>query len=746
MSMADKSDKGEPVNPGLVARLTQSVKYAITGVKPKTWMGPAQPIQPAAQEAGGRQFDYPVGINTNYAPATQEKYIGFAQLRLLADNFDLVRLAIETRKDQLARLKWRITPRDPDGEANEEVVNSLTAFFQFPDKQNDWNTWLRAVIEDVLVIDAPCIYPRFTAGNELYSLELMDGATINVLINDDGRQPLPPSPAYQQVLHGVPAVNYTRDELIYTPRNVRTHRLYGFSVVEQIITTINIALRRQASQLEYYTAGSVPDSLASVPESWSGKQLADFQFWWDEINSSSAERRKLKFIPGGINYHATKDSPLKDDYDEWLAKIVSYAFSTSPIGLQKQINRSSAETSQAAAEIEGLLPMMEWVSNLMNRIIVKYFGVTDLIFSWQEEVEDDALRQAQINDVYIRNGTKSVDEVRAELGLLPIGMENAVYGAMGVNFVKDLIGQDYAPARAVPEDKQILLEDKSEAAEKIAKASKKKSVLKPINRDRRRVIVATNKLRNFWAKFFRNEAKRIAKQLTQMLGKADSDEVNRIMDAINLDGFAVTVSDVEEILIEMGRDGANMAWLQLGGIPDDQSIVNTADKLTVEYARQRAAELVGMKYTKSGKLIENPSPLYAITDTTRESLQSLVTQALEQGWSNDILASKIENSYAFSESRADMIARTETRRADMQGSMIAYKESGLVQGKYSVLSNDYDKDDECGDNAAAGIIGIDEAFPSGDDMPPYHPGCRCDLVAAVIEGVPESGEIGETPE
>ncbi len=35
------------------------------------------------------------------------------------------------------------------------------------------------------------------------------------------------------VSKGLPAVNYTRDELLYLPRNVRSHSLYGFSPVEQ---------------------------------------------------------------------------------------------------------------------------------------------------------------------------------------------------------------------------------------------------------------------------------------------------------------------------------------------------------------------------------------------------------------------------------------------------------------------------------------------------------------------------------
>jgi hypothetical protein len=32
--------------------------------------------------------------------------------------------------------------------------------------------------------------------------------------------------------------------------------------------------------------------------------------------------------------------------------------------------------------------------------------------------------------------------------------------------------------------------------------------------------------------------------------------------------------------------------------------------------------------------------------------------------------------------------------------------------------------EECQENADAGLIPIDEPFPSGDDCPPFHPSCR----------------------
>ena len=63
----------------------------------------------------------------------------------------------------------------------------------------------------------------------LEDMLVIDGATIKPLIGEDGRAPEPPDPAYQQILKGVPAADFSVEELLYLPRNVRTHRLYGMS-------------------------------------------------------------------------------------------------------------------------------------------------------------------------------------------------------------------------------------------------------------------------------------------------------------------------------------------------------------------------------------------------------------------------------------------------------------------------------------------------------------------------------------
>jgi Putative phage tail protein len=239
------NDEGfvRPLPQSVFTRLGAAARFVISGIAPDSWFGPQQPLPPQAPaDVKGRQFDYPFGANLNYTPRSSAA-IGFGELRALADALPLLRTVIETRKDQVFALGWTVRPRAlHQSSAADSRISQILAFLARPDRRHSFADWLRMILEDLLVIDAATIYPRFNRAGALHSLDIVDGATIFPLIGEDGRAPDAPDPARQQVLHGIPAADFTCDELLYLPRNVRSHKLYGMSPVES----------RDQSQIELY--------------------------------------------------------------------------------------------------------------------------------------------------------------------------------------------------------------------------------------------------------------------------------------------------------------------------------------------------------------------------------------------------------------------------------------------------------------------------------------------------------------
>jgi phage portal protein BeeE len=388
------------------------------------WMGAGDPpriaITPNPEE---RRFDYPVHVNTRFTPKTGEG-VTFPQLRLLADAYDLLRVIIERRKDQIESFEWEIISKK--GRAvNTKDIDTCTALLEHPSTDYDWGQWLRAALEDLLVCDAITIAPRYTYGNDLYALDLIDPATIKKIIDDRGMVPISPDPAYQQVIKGIPAVNFTTDELFYWTRNPRTWRIYGFSPVEWIVVTVNIALQRQAFTTSYFSEGNIPEALASVPEGWTTQQIREFQTYWDDLMlGNMANRRRLRWIPTDANkIKELKQPDHKNEFEEWLARLVCFAFSVSPSALIKDMNRATADTNREIAVAEGVVPTLNFLRRRINSIIQRTMGFADLQFEWKLEGSLDAEIQAKVHEAYIRAKVITPDEAREDLGRLPLTPE-----------------------------------------------------------------------------------------------------------------------------------------------------------------------------------------------------------------------------------------------------------------------------------------------------------------------------------
>jgi hypothetical protein len=75
-------------------------------------------------------------------------------------------------------------------------------------------------------------------------------------------------------------------------------------------------------------------------------------------------------VPGdtAAKVHQTKEPEQKNDFDEWLARIICFAFSVPPQWAVKVMNRATADNQSAQSEEEGLEPTKEWVKDLIDDI------------------------------------------------------------------------------------------------------------------------------------------------------------------------------------------------------------------------------------------------------------------------------------------------------------------------------------------------------------------------------------------
>jgi len=264
-----------------------------------------------------------------------------------------------------------------------------------------------------------------------------DGATIKVLADERGDEPLPPAPAYQQFLYGVPYANFTTDELIYRPRNRRANHFYGFSPVEQIIIVVNQGIRRELYNLAQFTDGNIPSAFATLPPDWKPEEIKQWADYWDAMLAGDAQNRsKVRWLPGGQGVGITKMQDeevfgLFNKFDEWLARLICYSFGLSPMAFVQMTNRAVAQEMGDVEAEYGFASMKMYVERLINDIIDHYPMLPHLRFNWVTDRGRLQEKRVNANVAYVQAGIKQIDEIREEEGLPPLGLPPGIITATG---------------------------------------------------------------------------------------------------------------------------------------------------------------------------------------------------------------------------------------------------------------------------------------------------------------------------
>jgi hypothetical protein len=346
----------------------------------------------------------------------------------------VARRAINVIKDRIVGMRWRIQPRRgrtleqiPDGARRIQV---LTENFEAPNQDDSFRSLLEQVLEDVIVGGFGAIELELVDGWTADSgdkLPLMmwpvDGATIRMLTAWDGR---PDSPRYVQVtgLYGAEGQIVLNDnELSYIRLNPRTHTPFGLGRVEVAFETINSFLSA------YRYAGRLASNSVVQYALWlQGLSPAHHErlirWWQDEIEGTgrvpiiSAESK-----PEVLRFGAGTDADLRLAWQEFLLRIIANAFDLPAVflGVQHDVNRSTAAEMTEMAFRSAIVPTARLVAEYLTRdAIGKKLGWTDLEFVFTDVDAQDEMAQAQIDEILLRNGVVTVNEVRRARGLAEI--------------------------------------------------------------------------------------------------------------------------------------------------------------------------------------------------------------------------------------------------------------------------------------------------------------------------------------
>jgi len=429
---------------------------------------PGMPIYPGAinplREDTGRpdprRYEFQVAQNIN---VSDNRLVPFKTLRGVADQVDIVRRCIEVRKAKLTGLQWDIVLSEAATEriiaesggnhlqalakARETLapeIGRLKKFWDTPDPQNGlaFVDWLNMALEEIDVLDAWAIWPQSTVGGEIRGFQILDGSTIKPLLDDRGMRPEPHvGPAFQQILFGFPRSEFnagiddeaadgefTSDELAYFVRNRRANSVYGLSPTERCLPLADIYLRRQQWIRSEFTDGTMPKSYLEMPETtaMTPDQIRAYEnIYNDDLSGQTAQRNRLRvLVPGGkLHFEEGYSDKFSDAMDNYLIASITGHFGVLPseIGFNSSGSLGASGLQQGesdTAENIGIIPTANWISQMLSALSYRWLGMPrELEFRLAPSERLNTQEAAARDDIRRKNGTFTLNETRAELGL-----------------------------------------------------------------------------------------------------------------------------------------------------------------------------------------------------------------------------------------------------------------------------------------------------------------------------------------
>ena len=433
---------------------------------PMVPFGPGVPIVPGAinplrpdGRPDPRRYEFQVAQNIN---VTETRLVPFKVLRGAADQIDILRRCIEVTKSKVVGLEWDIVLGNDAAEkiaseAGTDHIRALSAartdltdeiarartFWENPDRANGltFTDWLNIALEEILVIDAWAVWPQRTVGGDLYGLQILDGGTIKPLIDERGMRPMPPAPAYQQILYGFPRVEFTAndddpsadgeftsDDLAYLVRNRRTTSVYGFSPTERALALADIYLRRQQWIRAEFTDGVIPELMFETDISWgtNPELLRAYEnILNDDLAGQTEQRQRARLLPAGLKpFQPTSyNEKFKDTLDDFLIASICGHYGVQPteIGYAPKTGLGGAgfeEGKAASAEALGVQPLVNWLNKTLSHLSYTYLGMPrELEFRLLPSKRQDTEEAARKNQIEVLSAGKTINERRSELGL-----------------------------------------------------------------------------------------------------------------------------------------------------------------------------------------------------------------------------------------------------------------------------------------------------------------------------------------
>lgn len=553
-------------------------------------------------------------------------------------------------------------------------------------------------------------------------------------------------------------IRYEPEEIIHikTPNPANPYR--GKSVVEAAALDIDTDNLAQEMIKQFFKNGAVPNLTLSSDQRLTRDDVQRITTDMKRTYSGVRNAFKTLVLGNGLKPITVQQSAREMQFleiEKAMRDKIMAMFKNTPssLGIVEDVNRANAEASLLSWKQSVIKPKMQRIVDSLNEFLIPRYG-DNLILGFENPVpEDDEANTADVIAL-VQADIISQNEARTELGY------DAVEG--GDEFSRERV-PSFDPTE-VPEPVKMVnykkhlrksgftkkyqeykkLYDISYAAIKKAKTKKVGKTVKvehnehPIFSDAQ-VWEHHDKKMKLVDNSYDNFKSTVDKYLTDIEEKS----ISNLHTAVGKKKTLKKAFDLFDpaLEIETGVDLFTPLLEQIGAM----TAAETYALLDVKGAYIPSKSLRETLQANVRRFVKS------VVGTDELKLTGILEQGIEQGSSIAEIERNIRSNFGeFKKTQSERIARTETLRASQEGTLDAYKESGVVEAKQWLTAKDDRVCEYCGPMNGKTVGLSKDWFKKGDTFygtadkplsfkydsvttPPLHVSCRCDILPVLVD-------------
>ena len=702
-------------------------------------------------------------------PFGYPRFVDIPLIRRLAGS-PFPEMCISTIIDNISAIPWDIVPEDETIEltpAKEAEQKQMMDFFRNPNTNKDsWDKITRMVVRDILEIDSGVLQKIFNLKEEMVEVVARDGATFTKnpdlhgfitnrddiifdnyitgtdalsvtdqsqfsrIESQDAIEPagsITPADVRERAAYfqygwitGARPIPFGKKEIVWLERNPRTDNVYGRSPIENLAESIQTLIYAVEHNLDYFADNSIPPGVLGLDGS-DAEECKSFKEQWNEQQRTKGNDGKWKKLfhhmpivgktPHFERLGFTNAELQLIEGQKWWSKMVWACFGVTSTelgytedaaGLANQIVQSEVFRKRAVNPILRILEY-HWTQELISEFEFKDWKFKYMYFDVEAETKKATLAQIQID-----TGIRTVNEIRRDDGLEEV--------EWGDDDPKRNQGTNMNFNNGNPEEQeQTRKEDASKQESRTDKPKEKKPEKKA---EENPLIPKLNeqmddeKLRKSIVYLMKENEKKIKSLIDKEMAKDQLTEIKGLNEIAKAIKKLVTFQGLKSIADMVIKNTFLTGWDNAEKQLEQNLMIN---KDAISFIQD---------YTFNN--------IVDMTEEIKNDLRAELERGImgNEGISN--IKARIEKVFDVGSTRAQMIARTETNRAENQGKLQAFKSSSEDFVKQWVSSKD-DRTSPLCMRLNGQKVGINENFEDKSTSwegpcPPSHVNCRSTVI------------------